>query len=131
MDKKALKFYGELLKEYNPAELKADTKSAFDPQWWLNAQKEVGSHLKLKDEAAKKYAGQIANAWGIMDDDENAIYHVFEDNLKDHVQTSQVSYWYEKDRDVPLKLDLQSRLSPDEWKRILQAIVNMKTFRKG
>jgi len=130
-DKKALKSFAKLRMHFEPTSSDIIQAKAFDTDWWKKAPQKAGQPIiRLTADAVKKYAKKISDAWGILNDDEDQIYWVFEQKLKDQVQVSQVAEQYEKNNDIALELDLQNKLKKDEWGRILKAVNKMKAYRK-
>ena len=96
--------------------------SMWNPNTWKKA---VKGTLLLKREQAKKFAADIANAWGIFNDDEEAIYNVFR-QLKTKAQVSEVADFYQLKTGSDLYGDLYSKLSDSELSTINSMLVNLK-----
>ena len=84
--------------------------------------------IKLKDEVARNYADNIDKAWGVLNDDEPAVYSVF-NNIKDNYALSQVASVYEVIYKVPLLTKLEDKLSSDEQNEVYKIVRLYKPYR--
>jgi hypothetical protein len=126
---RAALFFSELERNIAPAAVGLVESDAFNMYYWQNlGPKLKKSYYLLKQNDAKTYAQRISDAWGWVDDDEDKIYSVFR-ALKDHVQVSQVAYWYYQDKKINLIDDLRSRLDKDEVGEILKIVNKLPPYR--
>ena len=126
---RAALFFSELERSIAPASVGLVESNAFDMYYWQN----LGAKLKksyylLKQNDAKSFAKRIDDAWGWVDDDEDKIYSVFR-ALKDHVQVSQVVYWYYQDKKINLIDELRSRLAKDEVGEVMKIVNKLPPYR--
>lgn len=84
--------------------------------------------IKLQDAEARSYADKIENAWGKLNDDEDAIYAVFR-SLKDNYALSQVASVYEALKYGNLLNVLEDKLSTDEQNEIYKIARLYKPYR--
>jgi len=94
----------------------------WNPNTWKVARK--GATL-LKVDAAKKFAKQISDSWGILNDDEQAVYNVFR-QLKTPEQVSEVADFYQLLTGKDLYQDLFHRLSDSELSTVNQIVSKLK-----
>ena len=127
-DQFAVKILEELNKILSPTSKGLSGEEAFDIQYADEITKKVKGVLWLKSEQANKYAKQIYGAWGVMDDDEDAVYNVFR-SMKDKVQVSQVSKAYATAYKTNLIDTLRNNLSETEISQVLQIIRPLPRYR--
>lgn len=128
-DKLASRLLEELQKETNPGSAGLSASEAFDIHYKDKVQKDIGGKIiVLTQEAAKRYAKEIQDAWGIINDDENKIYAVLR-KLKDKVQVSQVSRAY-SDLDGNLIDVFYDRLSSSEIRKVLEIVKSKPAYRR-
>ncbi|MBL6444683.1 hypothetical protein JMN32_00075 [Fulvivirga sp. 29W222] len=126
-DKLASRILEELQKETNPGSAGLSASEAFDIHYKDKVQKDVGGKIiVLTQDAAKRYAKEIQDAWGIFNDDENQIYAVLR-KLKDKVQVSQVSRAYNDGNLIDVFYD---RLSSSEIKKVLEIVNSKPAYRR-
>lgn len=94
----------------------------WNPNTWKTGKKGT---LLLKVEQAKNFAAQIANAWGIFNDDEQAVFNVFR-QLKSVAQVSEVADFYQLQTGKDLYGDLYHRLSDSELGTINKIVSKLK-----
>ena len=101
----------------------------FSPTYKSDVLKYTGKSLKvLKEDAAKKIAKLIDDAWGFWDDDEDAVYAAFR-QLKDKVQVSQVVAAYQKYHSTDLWGKLESKLSSTELETVTNIVDDLPNYR--
>jgi hypothetical protein len=92
-------------------------KSApFDPNYWKSVQDSGKATKYLKAEYAKKYAKQIYDALDWIDD-EDAVFAVYQ-RIRNHVQASQIAYYFGRDYKTPLYDYLDDDLNSSEMDKI-------------
>ena len=117
-EEKALIFIQELNKELKPALSGLKDFKTFDIHYKDRVMKNPPPNLTiLRESTARQLAEKIYNSWGLLDDDEGKVVSVF-NQIKNHVQGSQVAKAYEKEYEVSLLTDLGVRLNDDEIKPI-------------
>lgn len=127
-DQLAVKLLEELNKIISPTSKGLSGEEAFDIQYADEMTKKVKGVLWLKPEQASKYAKQIYGAWGVMDDDEDAVYNVFR-SMKDKVQVSQVSKAYATAYKTNLIDTLRNKLSESEISQVLDIVRVLPRYR--
>lgn len=128
-DHNAAVFFSELERYIAPGSVGLVESDAFNINYWQNLSKTLKkSYLMLKLAAADGYAKDIDSSWSIFGDDEDKIYGVFR-ALKDHVQVSQVSDRYYKEKKINLIDDMRSRLAKDEVGEVLKIVNKLPPYR--
>lgn len=127
-DKLAVALIRELNKLLNPNASGLMSEEAFDIHYAEEAAKKVKGILLIKADAASRYAKDINNAFGLLQDDEDRIYSVFR-SLKDKVQVSQVAKAYQSDYKVNLIDKLRAKLSNSEVAEVLKIVNALPRYR--
>lgn len=123
----------ELRKELNPTTQGLPGLDALDKNYLKNLRKSLKgsvSLLVMRDSDASKMAYRIHNAWGVVNDNEEAIYQALRE-LKDKVQVSQVASEYESAYGISLIEDFTDRLSDSEIKTVIDIVKSKTAYRKG
>ena len=132
-DELTTELIAELRKELNPTTQGLPGLDALDKDYLKNLRKSLKgsvSLLVMRDTDASKMADRIHNAWGAIDDNEEAIYQVLRE-LKDKVQVSQVAAEYEKNYGIALAEEFTDSLSDGEIKTVIDIVKSKAAYRKG
>lgn len=121
----------ELRKEFNPTTQGLPGLEALDENYLSKIRKGLsGSLLIMRNGDAAKYAERINKAWGVINDDEEAVYQVLRE-LKDKVQVSQVAVAYKQVYGISLSEEFTARLSDSEIKTVVDIIKSKTGYRKA
>ncbi len=122
-------FFSELERNIAPAGVGIIESDAFNMYYWQSLMNKLKkSYYLLKQKEAEAFVKKISDAWGVFNDDEDAIYGVFR-ALKDQVQVSQVSYWYYQKTKINLIDELRSRLGKEEIAEIVKIAGKLPPYR--
>lgn len=103
-------------------------QTAFNPEYLKNLIDAGKQGIPiLTPQKAKELAKDIADAWSWYNDNEAAIYGVFE-KLNSRVKVSQVAKAYLEDEDTGLLGDLMSKLSEEEFTKIKARLNKLKDY---
>ena len=127
-NRKAVAFSAELEKELAPASVGIVKSDAFDINYWKKIATQSIPAIKLKEGAAEDFARRIHTAWGWLNDNEKKIYAVFR-ALNDHVQVSQVAWWYQQLYGINLIDEIRSRMSRSEVGKIMSIVKSKAAYR--
>jgi len=128
-DKKASDFLQLVREMVVPGELGELKKTAFNESYLSELRKEgKRGLLVLTVSKALEHAKKIESSFAWYDDDEDAVYGVF-DLLKDHLQVSQVAQAYLTKYQETLLSILQARLSDSEFEVIKKKLQSKRNYR--
>lgn len=118
----------ELNKLFSPTTTGLSAEEAFDVYYAEELSKKIKGIVLIKPDVAARYAKDIYDSWGIIDDDEDKVYGVFR-NLKDKVQVSQVARAYKDAYKVNLIDKLRAKLTDNETNQVLKIVNALPRYR--
>jgi hypothetical protein len=127
-DKLAAALLSELNNLLNPSTGGLASEQAFDVNYAEEISKKIKGVVLIKSDAASRYAKDIHDAWGLLNDDEDRIYSVLR-SLKDKVQVSQLSKAYLADHKMNLIEKMKSKLSDPEIGQVLKIVGGLPAYR--
>lgn len=96
-------------------------RTALNPSYYTNIISQGIKPRALKASELKAYGKQIKDAWGIFDDDENAVYGAFR-GMASKFQVSQVASFYGKAYKEGLFDKIKSKMGPSEQETVYKII---------